>query len=112
MLILDCDPLPSVPCREFTGNCGQLVDQFTDLVPELAAYECHAFPDDAQPVHTFIAGLIMSAIAFATKGVIERLFERSNDAPAPELWLRFSGISKILLGGAINWRYRCVVAPT
>lgn len=106
MLILGCSPLPSEPCREFTGGCGQLQAQFTDLVPELAAYTCAAFPDNAQPAHRIVAGLIMFAVGFASKGVIERLFERSNDAPAPELWLRLSGISKILLGG-INWHFQC-----
>ena len=50
-------------CRGFTGNCADIVDQFADLpvLPDfpdgLADYTCNAFPNDDNPVDSFIVGL-------------------------------------------------------
>ena len=50
-------------CRGFTGNCADIVYQFAALpvLPDfpngLADYTCSAFPDDNNPVDSFIVGL-------------------------------------------------------
>ena len=50
-------------CRGFTGNCADITDQFADLpvLPDfpdgLADYTCTAFPNDDNPIDSFIVGL-------------------------------------------------------
>ena len=50
-------------CRGFTGNCADIVDQFADLpvLPDfpdgMAEYTCTAFPNDDNPIDSFIVGL-------------------------------------------------------
>lgn len=94
--ILGCSPVTDEPCREYAGDCGLLMDQFMELVPELQTWECTQFPSDTMPGDKVLAGLIMAAIAFATKGVVERLFERSNSSPAPEVLAGSSAWSDLL----------------
>ena len=66
--ILDSGPdggnCPSAAdCRGFTGNCADIVNQFADLpvLPDfpdgMADYTCSAFPNDDNPVDSFIVGL-------------------------------------------------------
>lgn len=86
--MLGCSLDPDAPCREFLGDCADLASQFPDLpepfrVP--ADYECAAFPNENIPTDKIITSLIMTAIALPTKMIIERLFELSNEAPAPEV---------------------------
>ena len=50
-------------CRGFTGNCADIVDQFAALpvLPKfpdgMADYTCTAFPNDDNPIDSFIVGL-------------------------------------------------------
>ena len=66
--ILDSGPdggnCPSAAdCRGFTGNCADITNQFADLpvLPDfpdgMADYTCTAFPNDDNPVDSFIVGL-------------------------------------------------------
>ena len=66
--ILDSGPdggnCPSAAdCRGFTGNCADIVNQFADLpvLPDfpdgMADYTCTAFPNDDNPIDSFIVGL-------------------------------------------------------
>jgi hypothetical protein len=53
-------------CRGFTGNCADIVDQFADLpvLPDfpngMADYTCTAFPNEDNPIDSFIVGLSAS----------------------------------------------------
>ena len=50
-------------CRGFTGDCADLVNQFAALpvLPDfpsgMADYTCAAFPNDDNPIDSFIVGL-------------------------------------------------------
>ena len=68
MAILDSGPdggncLSAADCRGFTGNCADIVDQFAGLpvLPDypdgMADYTCTAFPNDDNPIDSFIVGL-------------------------------------------------------
>ena len=55
----------SAPCRGFTGECGDIQEQFwTVPVPGypngLQDWNCDAFPDDDLPLDTFLVGLSAS----------------------------------------------------
>ena len=47
-----CPPAAlAAPCREFSGNCADVEEQFRSVPPEQGGlpedYECHQFPDEA-----------------------------------------------------------------
>lgn len=50
-------------------------------------------------------GVIVAAIVFPIKMVIDKLWEMSNEPPKPEVWLTWSGL-KILLFGKMAWRFQ------
>lgn len=52
-----------------------------------------------------IQGLIVAAIVFPVKVIIDKLWELSNEPPAPEVWLMWSGL-KVFLFGSMHWRFR------
>ena len=55
-------------CRGFEGTCGQLAAQFAEVpvLPDfpngLADWTCTAFPDDNNPVDSFIVGLVRALL--------------------------------------------------
>ena len=68
-LLLDSGPdggscPPVGACRGFEGTCGQLAAQFAEVpvLPDfpngLADWTCTAFPDDNNPVDSFVVGLV------------------------------------------------------
>ena len=73
-LLLDSGPdggncPPVGPCRGFEGTCGQLAAQFAEVpvLPDfpngLADWTCTAFPDDDNPVDSFVVGLVRVTLA-------------------------------------------------
>lgn len=68
-------------------------------------FECHAFPDEDSGRDLFLQGLIVAGIAFALKGVIEILFEWSNEPPMREAWVSWQGPRRWLFG-RMDWRFR------
>ena len=62
-------------------------------------YVCHAFPDDAYVTDQFFVGLISVAVALPVDLFLQRAFEIANEVEgAPESWLMFSGVWRLLLG--------------
>ena len=73
---LDCSPSDLDPCREFTGNCGDLLEQFKD-VPDSGIpddYECTQFPDEKSGRDKALVGLIAFAVALPFKLILDVLF--------------------------------------
>ena len=73
---LGCSPSYLDPCREFTGNCGDLLEQFKD-VPDSGIpddYECTQFPDEKSPRDKVIVSLICFAVGLPFAFLIEELF--------------------------------------
>ena len=86
-----CPPGYSLPCRGFTGECGDITSQFGSIpvLPDypdgLADWNCHAFPDDDKPLDSFLVGLISVACAIPVTGFMQSCFEIANDSEAPEV---------------------------
>lgn len=84
--LLSCPPDPSVPCRQFTGDCADLPSVFSalpDVPAGVASFTCRAYPDSAKWSERFIVCAIMMAISFGTRVTLERVFEVANAAPEP-----------------------------
>ena len=100
-LQLNCDPVG--PCREFTGDCTDIPDQFsTMLFVDPAAecqplpspvndYVCTAFPDDENPIDSFLVGLISLAVALPVTMFLQSSFMLSNTVMSPDMWLDWPG---------------------
>ena len=88
----------SLPCRGFTGECGDIASQFSSVpvLPDypngLADWTCHAFPDDDKPLDSFLVGLIAVACAIPVTWFMQSCFEIANDSEAPEVRSRGSCI--------------------
>ena len=84
------------PCREFEGNCADIIAQFADVpvLPDypdgMSTYFCTQFPDDDQSIDSFIVGLISIAVAVPVTYFLQVCFEIGNDNEAPESWLTWS----------------------
>ena len=117
-LQMNCDPVG--PCREFTGDCTDIPDQFTTMlfVDPLAEcqpmpspvndYVCTAFPDDENPIDSFLVGLISLAVALPVTMFLESSFSLSNTVMSPDLWLDWPGVWWLFLIGKEankNWWY-------
>ena len=104
---------PAGPCRGFVGDCADLQAQFADVavLPDypdgLASYTCTAFPNDNNPVDSFIVGLIAVAIAVPVVNFMGGCFEVSNDSEVPEALLTWAGWRKLVFGFAAHrrWHY-------
>ena len=80
-----CPPGYNLPCRGFTGECGDITSQFSSIpvLPDythgLADWNCHAFPDDDKPLDSFLVGLISVACAIPVTWFMQSCFEIAND---------------------------------
>ena len=93
----------------------------------LGDWSCHAFPDDDSPRDSLIVGLIALAIAWPVSFFLANMFEVANDNEAPESWLIWAGVQRLLWGRAahrrwhytrgkqpvrfVRWYIRCINAP-
>jgi len=102
-LILDSGPdggnCPPVGlCRGFAGNCGDIAAQFADVpvLPDypdgMADFVCTAFPDDANPLDTFLVGLLSIAVGLGVTGFIGQCFALANDPDPPDSILKWIGV--------------------
>ncbi len=102
-------------CRGIEGNCADLPAVFA-AVPVLPHYPdglgddyaCAAFPNDDRALDSFIVALISLAIALPVTQFIAGCFSVANDNEAPESWLSFAGLMRLLLGGSSavrRWQY-------
>ena len=138
MTILDSGPdggncASPAGCRGFSGNCADIVDQFADLpvLPDfpngMSEYTCTAFPNDNNPVDSFIVGLracvrcllcferplirpacaVSIAIALPASLFLASCFSIANDSEAPESWLEWYGWRKFVFGlnAHRKWHY-------
>ena len=105
---------PVGPCRGFEGLCADIPAQFATVpvLPDypngLQDYTCHAFPDDDNPVDSFLVGLIALAVALPCTLFLGSAFELANDSEAPKSWLEWSGlVPKLVFGfrGHHRWHY-------
>ena len=84
---------PVGPCREFEGNCADIMEQFADVpvLPDfpngMSEYFCTQFPHEEQSFDSFIVGLISIAVAIPVTYFLQVCFEIGNDNEAPESWL-------------------------
>jgi hypothetical protein len=118
--LLSCDPNPA-PCRGFTGDCGDIPFQFNGMmfvdpivqpqcvpVNPLIDYYCTAFPDDENPIDSFLVGLIAIAVALPVAIFCVSVFELSNEVQTPDAWLVWDAgpFQRLLLRGLNNdWHY-------
>lgn len=110
----NCSPADfNAPCRGFTGECGVLEDQFAyvavlpDYPNGMIDYDCEAFPNQNNPLDTFIVGLISIAIALPVGLFMESAFEIANDSEQPESILLWAGWRKAVCGAKAHrmWHY-------
>ena len=116
--MMNCDPVG--PCREFVGDCTDIPDQFTtnlfvDPLAECQAlpsatneYLCTAFPDEENPIDSFLVGLISLAVALPVAIFLQSSFSLSNTVMSPDLWLDWPGEWWLfLIGKEANkeWHY-------
>ena len=102
------------------GNCANLPAIFatTPLLPDypngLQDYTCAQFPDDDVPSDTIIVALISIAIAIPVTLFLGSCFEIANDSEAPESWLSYGGLARIVLGRTAHrrWHYTRGAQPT
>jgi hypothetical protein len=132
--ILDVAPFCAAAPDACAGDCATLPLVFADVplppaYPDgLQDYTCTAFPDDSVPSDTVVVALISIAIALPVGIFIGSAFELANDSEAPESWLAWSGLPRLLLGAAahrrwhwtgpagrpsrlVRWYCRCADAP-
>lgn len=86
--LLGCPRDFRAPCREFTGDCADLVRQFqdtplpgVDIPPD---WQSDAFPDPDSPRDNAICSLLLVALMLPLRLVIVRMFEVANEAEIPE----------------------------
>lgn len=86
--LLACDPDFTTPCREYAGDCANLLAQFeaTPLpgvhIPD--GYACDAFPDPSSQRDNAICALLLVALMLPMRLIIVRMFEMANEAEIPE----------------------------
>lgn len=92
---LGCSADIAAPCRGFSGDCSDLLDQFAD-VPDtnVANFQCLRFPRDDRPLDGVFVGAIMAAIALLIKLFAEKCFEMSNEADMPDAWLQWCAAAR------------------
>ena len=118
-LLLDSGPdggdcPPAGPCRGFEGDCSDIAQQFANLavLPDfpngLADWKCTAFPDDEDnQFDALLVGLISIGVSMPVAYVLSTCFEIANDSEAPENWLEWVGIQKLIWGRRAHrgWHY-------
>ena len=110
--LLGCSDDFAAPCRGFSGDCADVEAQFAELLlPDgstIATFECHAFPDEDNPLDKFFIGLIFAAVAIPMRYILGILLEIANEAEHSEAWLEFSQVQHTvarLLGLRWSWHY-------
>ena len=100
------------PCRGVEANCGDLATVFADTpLPEypngLMDWTCSAFPNDDVPRDSLIVGLLSFAIALPVSFFLSTCFELANDSEAPESWLLWAGLPRLVFGPQAHrkWHY-------
>ena len=122
------------PCPQnaLTMRCADLLPAISEAAssypPELADWQCQAFPNDDMPRDSLIVALISLALALPVTIFLSGCFEIANDSEAPESWLRYSGITRFVCGlqshrrwhytgpkgqpnRFVRWYVRCVDVP-
>lgn len=94
-------------CVGFRGDCADIPRQLSDLYPLLASHKCDGFPRPDVLQDRLLSGLLMAAIGFPTKFLLEAIFVGSNETEQPRRWLQFAGLPKLFTGRA-NWAYHDV----
>lgn len=61
-------------------------------------------PQDIYPIHRFLVGLVMAAVAFPIRWIAARLIERGYDNGCPDMWLSLKG-SAWLLAFKADWHF-------
>ena len=75
--------------------------------PGVVNWTCDAFPNDNMPSDSLIVALIALAVAIPVTVFLSGLFEIANDSDAPESWLRYTGVVRMLCGKLAHrrWHY-------
>lgn len=104
----------SPPCfaarSRFTGDCADLFSQFQGieglgLEDAEDVTDCPQFPDDANPVHMALVGVICTAVALPFSIVVGELLTKSNEPEFPEGQLSWPWYYGVVFGKQ-RWHYQ------
>jgi hypothetical protein len=99
------------PANAATLRCADLLTVIgTSESPypaSLKDWTCTAFPNDDLPGDSLIVALIALAIAMPVTIFLSGTFEIANDSEAPESWLRYTGLGRMVCGRLAHrkWHY-------
>ena len=102
---------PACPANTATMRCADLLTAIaapaSSYPPALLDWTCAAFPNDNLPGDSLIVALIALAVAVPVSIFLSGCFEIANDSEAPESWLRYAGVARILFGRLAHrrWHY-------
>lgn len=88
----------AAPCLEYVGDCGDLPDQFNDIIVEkikMDEYVCNQFPNEDNVRDRIVVGLIVIAFNYPLTWIVETMFDMSNTEGYPEFWLYWPFIAKM-----------------
>ena len=92
-----CPQLFTAPCREFVGDCADVQAQFSgvqDGLPE--EYECHQFPDEANPTDKIVVSLISCAVAIPFTYIMLESFAKANEPEFAECQLSWPNKLRVI----------------
>jgi hypothetical protein len=95
---------PTMRCADLLAAAAAPASPYP---PELRDWTCTAFPDDDLPVDSLLVALIALAVALPVTIFLSGVFELANDSEAPESWLRYAGLGRMLCGRLAHrkWHY-------
>ena len=102
---------PSCPTNTLTMSCADLLTSIatpeSNYPPALVDWTCTAFPNDNLPGDSLLVALIAIAVALPVTVFLQSAFEIANDSEAPESWLRYAGLGRLVFGRMAHrkWHY-------
>ena len=101
----------SCPANTLTMTCADLLIAIaapdSSYPAALIDWTCAAFPNDNLPGDSLIVALIAIAVALPVSIFLGGFFEIANDSEAPESWLRYAGLGRLVCGRMSHhkWHY-------
>ena len=101
----------SCPADALTLRGADLLTAFaapaSGFPPALVNWVCDAFPNDDMPSDSLIVALIALAVAIPVTIFLSGIFEVANDSDAPQSWLRYTGVVRMVCGKLAHrrWHY-------
>ena len=89
-------------------GCPARLSKRSGGLSKRSGWKCTAFPDDENnQFDALLVGLISIGVAMPVAYVLSTCFEIANDSEAPENWLEWVGIQKLIWGRRAHrgWHY-------